>query len=318
MKRFLPLTSLFLLLFYVFFFSASRVNQVFAQLKLEAGSEVEVKGEVGEYYLDVSGFISPFASVVLTSENKFLRSTVADRTGNFSISSVLIKKGFSSFCLTGVDFERIGESYKCFSFPPAQGSIIMNEIFLPPTLGILRAELNPGAIANSFGYTMPESVVTLHLNAVSGLGSKVLGVNTFDVKKLPSSSSTKLTVMADKKGYYEFSIKNLNAGDYRLYSKAQYKNKTSLTPDKLLQLKMLSLKDQFSTSLNDLWEKTLVFLAGLSLGSLWLAIPIIILIIILTLKLWPERFSFVYENKLVNSFHKRRKKKMHHGWWMGY
>ena len=171
----------------------------------------------------------------------------------------------------------------------------MKDIFLPPTLGLLRNEIGEGGEAIAFGYTMPGALVTLHL-----------------------SNGKTYTTTADQTGYYEFHIKDLRAGIYKLFATAEYKNKQSLTPTKKIQLKALSWWEQFIAFLRDLWNAFIRFLTSVYLNPLWIAVPIIISIIILILKIWPEKFTFIYNNKLISILPHRRGKKLHHSWWMGY
>jgi len=274
MKKFLPV---FIVLFLVLsLFNPVGVNAV------SKSASVQVSGSIGEFYLNISGFISPFASIVMTSDGVFIRATVADENGNFSISEILIKRGFSHFCLDAVDFKRIGESYTCFSFPPADSDITMTDIFLPPTLGLSRSEIAEWSSAIAFGYTMPNANVTLNING------------------------KELFTTADSTGYYQFKLTNLRAGSYTLYASATYHKKHSLSPTKKLILKSLTWWEEFLLFLKDLWQNFLRLLTSISLGPLWLVIPIIILIIILILKIWPEWFDFL------------GKKHLHHYYFLGY
>ena len=266
MKKFLPVIIVFFLVLCLF-------NPVGINAVSKSGS-VQVSGSIGEFYLNISGFISPFASIVMTSDGVFIRATVADENGNFSISEVLIKKGFSHFCLDAIDFKRIGESYTCFSFPPADSDITMTDIFLPPTLGLSREEIAEWSDAFAFGYTMPSADVTLNING------------------------KELFTTADSTGYYQFKLTNLKAGNYTLYASATYHKKHSLSPTKKLNLKSLTWWEELLLFLKGLWKNFLRFFTSLSLGPLWLVIPIIILIIILILKTWPERFIFLGEKHL--------------------
>ena len=181
-----------------------------------ARAAVQIEASVGQFYLNVSGYISPFASLVLTSNGNFYQSTTADSQGNFSFSQVLISVGFSSFCIDAIDFKRIGESYTCFTVPPATASVTMKDIFLPPTLKLSRTQVNEGGSATAFGYTMPGAKVTLHIN------------------------NQTLTTYADPSGYYEFTLNYLKAGDYSLYTTANYQQKESLAPSRKLKLESLS------------------------------------------------------------------------------
>lgn len=270
-------------------------------------SEIQVKAKVGQFYLDVSGFVSPYASIVMNSNdstNTFLSSAVANRKGDFNIPSILIQKGFSGFCLIAIDFKRLGESTTCFSFSPATGNIVMRNIFLPPTLGLAKSELAEGSDAIVYGYTMPQAVVILYLDKQNSKPQNVLG-----------ASQVKYLVSASEKGYYKFSIKKLKAGEYQLFAKATYKNQESSTPSKQLKLKMLSLWEQLSALLRNAWNIITGLFTGL-FGSIWLTITLIILIIILAIKLWPKRFafiiSFIENNKflrfLLPLFKKKKKR----------
>lgn len=244
----------------------------------------EVKATVGEFYLNVSGYISPFASLSLTTtDGTYLQSAVADQFGNFSFNGIPIKRGFSGFCITAIDFKRIGESVTCFTFPAATDSITMTDIFLPPTLGLLRKVIKEGSSAIAFGYTMPGAKVVLYLN-----------------------NKPIITTEADENGYYEFNIKNLKAGRYNLYAKARYKEKDSLSPTKQVLLKSVSAPEEITGRLTDLLKKLRDLFTSIARNILWLAIPLIILIIILLKKLYPGWFS------------KFRRRKLHHWWWVGY
>lgn len=289
MKRILPVLLLATIL-YNFYNNYNGYNPLAqAQFQNPIGrQQTQVSATVGELTLSVSGFISPYASIVMaTKDGVFLRAAVADEKGNFSISQVLIKKGFANFCLSAIDFKRIGESTTCFSFPPAQQSITMNNLFLPPTLGLSKTEVAEGAPVLAFGYTMPGATVTLHL-----------------------SNGKTITATADAAGYYSFNLKDLKAGKYDLYTKAQYKEKESLAPTKKLQLKSLSFWEQIMAFFRNLWKKLLSVITAIALGPLWLAIPILILIIILLRKLYPDRFN--------SAFRFSRKEKLHHAWFIGY
>jgi hypothetical protein len=259
-------------------------------------SDISVEGQIGEYYLNACGYISPYASIVMTTDGVFMRATVADKKGTFCFVDVLIKKGFSHFCLTAIDFKRLGESYTCFNFPPAKDDITMKDIFLPPTLGLSRTEIAENSNVIAFGYTMPGAKVTLHL-----------------------SNGQTLTTYADENGYYEFTLKGLKAGQYELYATAEYQNKQSMAPTKKILLRSLSFWELFFALLKELWDNFVKLLTSVYLNPLWIAMPILISIIILILKIWPEKFTFIYNSKLIALLPKRKKKKsMHHDWFIGY
>ena len=293
MKKILPIFLIGISIILGLFYTAN----VSAQYKLPQGAQnTTVSGRLGDYYLNLSGYIAPFASIVLYSDGIYLRATTADQFGYFTISEVLIKQGFSKFCFDAVDFKRLGESYSCMKISPASGNVTIKDIFLPPTLGLSRTTIAAGSSAIAFGYSMPGALVTLHF-----------GGKTY-------------TTYADSTGYYQFVVQDVKAGVYSLYATATLDEKPSLEPEKKLTLKALSFWEQLLEWLRNLLNKIWEFMTSLSFGPLWLAIPLLILIIILILKLWPERFTFLYRNRLTIFFTKalRRKHPLHHKYFMGY
>jgi len=260
---------------------------------------VNVSATVGEYYLDLSGWQSPFASIILTSDGVFLRSTVADSTGTFNLSSILIKQGFSNFCLKAVDYKQVGTSETCFTVMPATASITKQDIFLPPTMALSATEIAEGKDVYFLGYTMPSAKVFLFI-----------------------SNGKVLTGQAEKSGYYSFKLAKVKAGKYTLYAKAQYQGKDSLTPNKKLSLWVLSWVEQLLNVIKDVFIRRLwMLLTSIILNPLWIAVPIFILIIILLLKIWPEKFTFIYQNSLVlfltKLFRRHPNKHLHHYWLLG-
>lgn len=292
---------LFILLF------TTRVAPVFAQTGTpSAGSgqapsgdlKVDVTASVGEFLLTLSGFQSKNASIVLTSkEDTFLASTVADAKGNFSFS-VKIKSGFSGFCLTAIDFARLGDTTVCVDVEPATKNITMQNIFIPPTLGLERAEIGVKSKAFAFGYTMPNARVVIHI-----------------------SGGLTVEATADKNGYWEAAIENLPIGSYDIFATASYQSTESLTPTRTKQITVVSaprkvVKEGVSfirASVGDLFN-SLKSLGGL----LWIAIVLVIAILILLRKLYPQAFAFIPKITFHVPWKLPRNKKLHHWWWVGY
>lgn len=312
MKKILPIILLLVLFL-------GLVTSINAQIKPPFGGGLgsKVAGTVGEYYLNISGFSSPFSSISLYIDNIFIRGTVADEKGNFSISQVLIKLGLSKFCLKATDAKQLGSSETCISFPPTTGSYEKKNIFLPPTLALQKNQIPEGSSTTAYGYTMPGSDVTLYL-----------------------SNGTKLTTKADSSGYFEFILKDLKAGKYTIYATARYNNIDSLAPSKKLDLTVLSKTGQAIVKVETFWQWLWRLLTSWGLGPLWIAIPIIILIIILLLKLLPRhlialphiklmwslplpllKFTGIFYNPTLAYWFdllRRKRKPLHHKYFMGY
>lgn len=291
MKKVLPTLIAYVLL------CSSLIPNALAATTKPTSAPVQVAATVGEFTLDISGYIAPFASVVLRDRNGvFMRSTVADKEGNFFFVKVSIRRGFDGFCLTAVDFKQIGSSEACFSVPAATDSVEMKELFLPPTLGLARAQIALGKDAVAMGYTMPGAIVTLRINR-----------------------DKSLTTTADSTGYYTFTISDLPVGEYELKAQANYKGKDSVAPSKGVKVIVLSLGDQARNWLQELLDKLWKLLTSIGLGPLWLLFPLLLLILLLLKKLYPERFTFITKSKLWKIlFGRKSKKHLHHSWFLGY
>lgn len=257
---------------------------------------VTVGAQVGQFSVNFSGIIAPYASVVMTIDNTVVRSTVADANGNFFLSQITVSDGFDHFCLTAVDVRRLGQSKACFQIPPVTSNYTKSGIFLPPTLGLYKTEIQVGEKAKAWGYSMPGATVTLHL-----------------------SDGRTLTTTADTTGYYEFDPKFDKAGDYELFADASYKKQNSEEPVDKVKLKTLTAAAEIGKVIQNGGKNVLNLLGG-PWGWLLIAIPIIILIIILLRKLLQKRvlpgqkptghkypFDFLF-----------RKRKLHHAYFVGY
>ncbi|MEK9178594.1 MAG: hypothetical protein AAB801_02325 [Patescibacteria group bacterium] len=205
---------------YIVFFSVltlflSLRSHSYAQLEIDR--EVKVEAGVGDSFLAVSGFISPFASVVMDTKGSFLASTVADREGNFVFRDVRIKDTLENFCLKAIDIKRVGESKTCIRAKPVLGRLEKNGIFLPPTIGLSRRKVTEGESVSVFGYTMPQA--TSNVN-IEGRGY--------------------ITVTADSQGYYKTKLEDLKRGKYVLYATAKLKEKKSLVPQSRVEVEAIS------------------------------------------------------------------------------
>ncbi len=243
----------------------------------------------GAIYLSISGYASPYASIVMTSQNVFVRSAVADGKGNFYISDVHVDRGFTQFCLENVDFQRLGDSTTCFQIPPVTSTTSKTGIFLPPSLGLSNKKTTPFSFVFGFGYTMPGSKVTLEV-----------------------SEGIILHATADKKGYYKIKIEKLAVGTYHLFAAANYQGKNSEKPSKTQELKSLSptqaAKEQLFTSI---WQFIKKF------G--WIVIPMLILIFILISKRARGRIkTFIRRTRERLKTPTKKDKHLHHYWFIGY
>lgn len=248
-----------------------------------------VNATVEGIYLSITGFQSPYASIILTTQNgQFLASTTADSKAYFTISNILINSTLSEVCLQAVDFKRLGESYSCINISSLiTKDLVYQNIFLPPTIGLSKKKINAGQNAVIFGYTMPNGTVYLTIE------DKII------------------TLKADENGYYQYIYENVKAGVYRLSATGELNGAKSLTPMRGATLEALSLPAQVTTTAQKVTEevkkKLPIDLALLLLIGLIFLTAIGILLYKLRLRLWVIFIDFL-----------RRRKKMHHDWFLDF
>ena len=276
-------------------------QNAFAQVTdLNAQGSASVSAQVGSHltYLNISGYISPYASIDLLINNFPIRNVVADENGNFSFTAVQIQTGLSQLCFDAHDFQRIGESYSCISLTPSVSDVTINNIFLPPTSALKSTQINIGQYEEVVGYSMPFATITIHLN-----------------------NSQTFSAIADKTGFYSYKIGNLIAGDYQLFVAAVYKNTDSIKPLKFLSFTALSLPQTITTSATtSLYQAENNFIQPFinsPLGPLWAAIPLGVIISFLLASAYPGLIAKLL-SPLAFSFLKRKDKRLHHYWFIGY
>lgn len=263
-------------------------------------TNVQVAASVGQYTINLSGFSSPFASIVLISGGTVMHTTTADAAGNFSMSDILVKQGFNQFCLDTVDVKRLGQSEACFTIAPISGNYTRSNIFLPPTIGLFRTQITVGSNAIIWGYSMPGAQVKVH-----------------------ASDGTLYTATADKDGFYQITAYIAKAGSYDLYADATYQNKPSEKPTNKVTLLALTFSEQTNRKVSNWLRNLLTFLFNLPLGPLWLGLPILLLIYILWRKLKGlpiiPQFGLPKGGKghtfVFDAF--TRPRKLHHAWMKG-
>ena len=253
--------------------------------RAQSGSTV-VTASVGQYYLNVEGYQSPNASVVIETINGiFLTSTTADGDGYFTISDVLITENFPGFCFTAIDFRRIGESESCIDIDEAiTENQTYNDIFLPPTIGLSRKIITAGEDAQIFGYSMPHAQIDLEFEG------------------------TTVTMQADETGYYEYIYEDVPAGVYAFSSRGKLNDVDSIEPKNKAILEALTLQEQISQDFGGFLEDT----ERRFPGALLLVSLLLILITLLIALIWKTKPKFIY------AFFDKFKKKhpMHHDYFL--
>jgi hypothetical protein len=218
-----------------------------------------ITASVGQFYVNISGFASPFASIVLSSNGVLLRSTVADSSGRFFLSQVLVRDGKNKFCFTVVDFRHLGESQSCLEADIDKTPYSLSNILLPPTIAVSKKEVKTGETVYVFGYTMPNSKVTIRIN-----------------------KTQTITVQSDGLGYYTYKFEKLPVGTYALFASAKYKDKDSLEPLAGVTLKAVSLPAFVGRTLLDILRQIWKFLTT----SLALFVILVFVLLLFIFFIW--------------------------------
>lgn len=259
---------------------------------------VNVKVTINGFSLSLSGYLAPYASITLTSGGNSFASVVADAQGNFSFTNIKVAKGFSSFCLDGIDYKRLGESEACFSIPPLTGAYSKTQIFLPPTLGVFRENVNVGDKALVFGYGMPHAQIRIILD------KQVICQKT-----------------ADDGGYYECNFAITKEGNHEVYAESTLNGKDSEPQLKKVLIKGIALVKKPTIGPLPGFNPNQLIVPGILIALLLLLLLIILLIVWLKRHppAWMPRFYIpnpgdVVQHKFAAFF---REKKLHHHWMDG-
>jgi len=216
-----------LLIFLCLFSQSALITNAQINSNPQGSFEVEIGGSVGStsatpvttttVSVSISGFASPNASIVLLdSSNNSITTITAGPLGDFTITGLLLPAGSAQYCFRVVDFKRLGTSESCMTINPTTLSTITN-VYLPPTIGVEKAEISEGQEAVIYGYTMPNAKVKLRL-----------------------STGEIVNITADENGYYEYRNDALKAGDYSFVASASYNATDSLESKTTAKLKALS------------------------------------------------------------------------------
>lgn len=274
--------KLILALLVFFSFMLFLTNTMSAQ-----GKAVSIGATVGTITLSVSGYQSPYASIILkTKTGTFIASTTSDANGYFYISNRLINASELTYCFAAVDFKRVGLSESCIAIPgPIAGDLVYSDVFLPPTIGLSTKKINAGQDAIIFGYSMPGA--TVHL----------------------SISGNVVSVTADAGGYYSYIYENVPEGTFTISATASLVNNKSLTPTNDVVLESLSISEQLIDTGEKITEeiKKKAFLPF----NLW---PFILLVLAFLTAIGILLYKLKLGHVVPFIYFFRKRKKIHHDW----
>ena len=210
----------------------------------------KISATVGENYLTISGYTSPFAQVTLTSSAGNLnRETTADSTGFFVFKSIFLPKKIGEISLLAEDTAGLVSSPVFLPEPPNNQDVFIENILLSPTITVAESQINPGETISASGKTFPNSQIEVHLYADPKLvwwqTIKEVFVKTAQAKMAPN-----LTVLTDNLGNFEFNLPTSEPATQRIFVAGLLKNNYS-PKSFTLSFKTLSWLDKLGSFLRD-------------------------------------------------------------------
>lgn len=251
--------------------------------------QVNVSAQVGDFIVNISGIASPKAKITLSDlSNQIMASSSADLAGAFAFLDVPVKKGLAGFCFETIDQKNLGKSIGCLGFAPIDKSQNFDNIFLPPTVGLENALIEPNTDATIHGYSMPGAAITVKVD-----NGKVFNLAT------------------DSTGFYEQIWGKVPKGTYKISTEGLYKLQNSLPPRYqatllVQELAAAGVPEEVKKPPSDLLR--LLFLLLLILIGLGLLVGVVIYV----KKRWPNLFFIPF------AFGKPRKMKfpLHMDWYL--
>jgi hypothetical protein len=250
-----------------------------------------IEARVGEYSLTVTGYASQNASINIKTNNLLMASTTAGADGSFSFMNLPIKKGLDSICFDVIDIARIGRSTSCIRVQPANGDILLKDIYLAPTIGLEKSSITEGSSGLVYGFTMPNASIDIKMN-----------------------NGSRLTTRSDQLGKYSYTVGNLPVGTYEMTSLGTYHGSKSLNPTSGVTLEVLTSSIAFTNQAVGLRRSLVNWLPWILL-----AIPVTGLGSFLLIKKYrPQWLSFVEQSRVYRWLLRKFRRDLHHAWFVGY
>lgn len=249
---------------------------------------------VGENYLYLSGYSSPFALIYLSSSiGNIKNNTMADETGFFRFQFVFLPQKTGELCLIAEDLDGQASPPLYLPEPPANRNIHIENVLMPPTLSLFKGKANPNETNAANGKTFPNSKILVYLysDPYVSFWSKI---KNLIIRGVWAKTAPRLEVESDSSGNFEFSLPSVEPADQNLFvASLLYGNYSpkSFT----LSFSTLSLGDKILLVL--LWILDLIYLFLKSIVEdptkvIWLEVPILIFLFLkVLLRGWIEKIA---------------------------
>lgn len=168
------------------------------------------------FWLELTGWTSPWAQVELTMGQVIARLTTANDEGQFTFRIPLPYK-LGHFCLIATDISRITSSPLCLPPPPPEVTVVVKQVVMPPTLKIEKGKILKEETVAAQGYTTPDSPVTPFIFEPKSWKKRSLLSGLFTSPAL-AAEAPKPPIKSDQNGYYQFNLPSNTLGWNRIFT----------------------------------------------------------------------------------------------------
>lgn len=167
------------------------------------------------FWLELTGWTSPWAQVELTMGQAIARMTTANDEGQFTFR-IPLPRELGHFCLIATDVSRTSSSPLCLPPPPPEVTVVVKQVVMPPTLKIDKGKILKEETAAAQGYTTPNSPVTPFIFEPKSWRRTAL-----------AAEAPKPPIKSDQSGFYQFNLPSNTLGRNRIFTGSTFLNNPS-------------------------------------------------------------------------------------------
>lgn len=177
------------------------------------------------FWLELTGWTSPWAQVELTMGQTIAQITRANDQGQFTFR-IALPRELGHFCLMATDITDISSHPLCLPPPPPEVTMVVKQVVMPPTLKIDQAKILKGETVAVSGYTTLDSPV---IPFIFEPKSWALAKRAFSILVSPAiaAEAPKPPIKSDQNGFYQFNLPTNTLGRNRLFIGSIFLNNPS-------------------------------------------------------------------------------------------
>jgi len=302
MKKFL---LSFVVLAFLFLFSRKPAIAPENNLAAVKGAQTisfttQISATIGQNLLSITGYTSPQAVVILSSSaGNLSKETIADNNGYFVFTNVLLPEKVGELALISRDINGFASPPLFLPEPPANQSVAIEGILMPPTLGLSAGKNSYDQPSGLSGKTFPNAKVLIYLYAdpEQSFWASInnFGTNLWQLVIHPAwaISAPRLEIESDENGNFEVNLPSVAPATQKIFVASLF-DKNYSPKSFTLTFVTLSIWGKTGLFFRSLWEKILDFFRGIAqdpVRIIWLEIPLLaILFLTLTVRWTIDKY----------------------------